>query len=124
MILHVNSRSAWTIYIALRLTFFAVPFVLVTFVLVWPWWLAVIIATLVSLSLSMIFLTKPREVASESIYAWRMRDRTHDDIFEDDAIDSVNELPENESSTGNAEASNIDRVTESDDSDRTDPSHA
>lgn len=85
----MNTRTAWIIYIALRLAFFVVPFVVMFAVFGWPWWLAAVVATLVALSLSVIFLSKPREVASESIYDWRMRDRTADDVFEDQAVESA-----------------------------------
>ena len=84
-------------YIALRLLFFVVPFAVMLWVLHWPWWLAAIVATFVALSLSVIFLSKPREVASESIYDWRMRDRTADDVFEDDAIEAVESVEVSES---------------------------
>ncbi|NLA64721.1 MAG: DUF4229 domain-containing protein [Leucobacter sp.] len=91
MINQYNSRvttgKAWLLYSALRLLFFVVPFGLLFFI-GWPWWLAMVIAALVSLSLSLIFLSKPRETASTSIYEWRMRDRTQDDIAEDDALDA------------------------------------
>lgn len=71
----------------LRLAFFAVPFALLYFI-GWPWWVALIIAALAGASLSVIFLHRPREAASESIYDWRNRDRTPDDIVEDDAIEA------------------------------------
>ncbi|NLB47304.1 MAG: DUF4229 domain-containing protein [Microbacteriaceae bacterium] len=93
----MNTRTAWTMYIALRLLFFVVPFAVMLWVLHWPWWLAAIVATFVALSLSVIFLSKPREVASESIYDWRMRDRTADDVFEDDAIEAVESVEVSES---------------------------
>ena len=81
----VNTRTAWIVYIVLRLVFFAVPFA-VLMLIGWPWWLALAVATLVALSLSIIFLSKHRGAASESIYHWRNRDRTVDDIAEDEAI--------------------------------------
>lgn len=81
----VNTRTAWTVYIVLRLAFFAVPFAALMLI-GWPWWLAAITATLAAVSLSVIFLSKPRESAAESIYTWRNRDRTVDDIAEDAAI--------------------------------------
>lgn len=84
----MNTRKAWITYTVLRLLFFAVPFALF-FMIGWPWWLALVAAALISLSLSIIFLSKPRETASESIYEWRTRGRTHDDIVEDEAVDAV-----------------------------------
>lgn len=83
-----NPRSAWFIYIVLRLLFFVVPFALLMLLGIWPW-LSAVFAALIGVSLSIIFLAKPRATASESIYDWRNRDRTADDIVEDDALDSV-----------------------------------
>lgn len=83
----MNTRTAWIVYTVLRLAFFAAPFALLMLI-GWPWWLAAVTATLVAVSLSMIFLAKPREAAAESIYDWRTRDRTPDDIAEDAAIDA------------------------------------
>lgn len=81
----MNTRTAWIVYIVLRLAFFAAPFALLMLI-GWPWWLSAITATLVAVSLSVIFLSKPRETAAESIYDWRTRDRTPDDIAEDAEI--------------------------------------
>lgn len=80
-------RSAWFIYIALRLLFFAVPFAVLMLLGIWPW-MSAVFAALIGVSLSIILLAKPRATASESIYTWRNRDRTTDDVIEDDAIDS------------------------------------
>lgn len=93
MLLQVNTRRAWIVYTSLRLVFFAVPFAALYFI-GWPWWLALIVAALVSLSLSVIFLSKPREAAASGIHEWRNRDRTHDDIAEDDVLDSVGAVDE------------------------------
>ncbi|WP_449278352.1 DUF4229 domain-containing protein [Leucobacter sp. GX24907] len=82
----MKQRTAWTVYIALRLVLFAAPFA-VLYAIGWPWWLAAITATLVAVSLSVIFLQKPRETAAQSIYEWRNRDRTEDEIVEDEMLD-------------------------------------
>lgn len=84
----VSTGKAWAIYIVLRVLFFAVPFT-VLFAIGWPWWLALAVATLIALALSVIFLSKQRDEASTSIYEWRMRDRTADDIDEDAALDAT-----------------------------------
>ena len=86
----MNTRNAWLLYSLLRIAFFAVPFT-VFMVLGWAWWLSVIVATLIALPLSVIFLSKPRETAAQSVYDWRNRDRTADDIAEDEAIESTSE---------------------------------
>lgn len=85
-----NPRTAWIVYSVLRLLFFAVPFALLYVLGIWPW-LAAIFAALIGVSLSIIFLSKPRATASESIYDWRNRERTADDIVEDEAIEDANE---------------------------------
>ncbi len=84
----VNTRTAWLVYSALRIVFFAVPF-LVLYFIGWHWLLAAVVATLVAVSLSVIFLSKQREVASTSIYDWRRRDRTADDVVVDEAVDTA-----------------------------------
>lgn len=83
-----KTRTAWITYTALRLLFFAVPFAILYLLGIWPW-LSAVFAALIGVSLSVIFLSRPRATASESIYEWRNRDRTADDIVEDDAIDSL-----------------------------------
>lgn len=50
-------------------------------------WVAAIFATLIAFSLSVIFLRNIRDDASETIYDWRNRDRTEDDITEDAILD-------------------------------------
>ncbi|MFV0435184.1 MAG: DUF4229 domain-containing protein [Leucobacter sp.] len=91
-----NHRSAWLVYSALRLLFFAVPFALVYVLciviglsMMLSALVAVVLAALISLSLSVLLLSKPRDAASESIYAWRTKGREHDDIVEDEAIDEA-----------------------------------
>ena len=84
----MNTGKAWIVYVLLRIVFFAVPFA-VLFFIGWPWWLALAIASLIALALSVIFLSKQRSTASSSIYEWRMRERTADDIVEDDAVDAA-----------------------------------
>lgn len=85
----MSTRTAWTVYTILRLVFFAVPFTVLYFALGWSWWLSAIIATIIAFSLSIIFLSRQRETASESIHDWRQRTRTADDIVEDDALDGA-----------------------------------
>ena len=87
----VNTRTAWIAYIVLRLVFLAVPFA-VLMIIGWPWWLALAVSTLIALSLSIIFLSKPRETASTSIYEWRNRDRTADDVVEDEAVEAAESI--------------------------------
>lgn len=78
----------------LRLVFFVVPFAMLYvlglalgFSMMMAGVVAAVIAALIGVSLSVLLLSKPREEASASIYEWRNRDRTADDIAEDDALD-------------------------------------
>lgn len=89
-----DHRKAWITYSALRLLFFAVPFAGLYALGLSAGWsmtmagvVAAVLAMLIGASLSILILSKPREQASESIYAWRHRDRTDDDIAEDAALD-------------------------------------
>ncbi|GAA2188884.1 hypothetical protein GCM10009786_19740 [Leucobacter alluvii] len=82
-----NPRTAWIVYIVLRLLFFAVPFTVLFLIGLQPW-IAAVFAALIGVALSVIFLARPRSTASESIYDWRNRDRTPDDIVEDEAVEA------------------------------------
>lgn len=84
----MKSRSAWLVYVVLRLVFFVVPFAALMLI-GWTWWLSAIVATLAAVSLSVIFLNRQRSAASESIYAWRTKERTEDDVIEDEAVDAT-----------------------------------
>lgn len=89
----MNTRTAWLVYSALRILFFAVPFLALYFI-GWHWLLAAVVATLVAVSLSVIFLSKPRQAAADSIQAWRDKDRTPDDVVEDQAADAAEQRTE------------------------------
>lgn len=104
-----SPRSAWIVYTVLRLVFFAVPFALVYvlglalgFTQMLSAVIAAVVAALIGVSLSVIFLSKQRETASESIYEWRRQERTPDSIAEDDAIEAAGagEAEERTSSSG------------------------
>lgn len=89
-----EQRKAWTTYIVLRLLFFVVPFaalyalgLALGFTMMMSGIIAAVLAALIGVSLSILLLSKPREEASESIYAWRNRDRTVDDVAEDAVLD-------------------------------------
>ncbi|MBL3688059.1 DUF4229 domain-containing protein [Leucobacter zeae] len=93
-----SPRSAWIVYTVLRLVFFAVPFALVYllgqalgFSQMLSAIIGAVIAGLIGVSLSVIFLSKQRETASESIYEWRQQERTPDSIAEDEAIDAADQ---------------------------------
>ncbi len=93
-----EQRKAWATYIVLRLLFFAVPFaalyalgLALGFTMMMSGIIAAVLAALIGVSLSILLLSKPREHASESIYAWRNRDRTADDVAEDAVLDGESE---------------------------------
>lgn len=92
-----EQRKAWTTYIVLRLLFFAVPFaalhalgLALGLTMMASGVVAAVLAMLIGVSLSILLLSKPREEASESIYAWRNRERTADDVAEDAVLDGEN----------------------------------
>ena len=105
-----TTRSAWTIYVTLRLLFFVVPFGIIYwlglqmgFTLALSGGVAAVLAALISVSLSVIFLSRPRAQAAQSIADWRNRDRTADDIEEDSMLDAEGEAPANEAPANEAE---------------------
>lgn len=89
-----EQRKAWVTYSVLRLLFFVVPFA-VLYVLALSLDMsmmvagvtAAVLAALIGVALSILLLSKPREQASVSIHEWRNRERTADDIVEDEALD-------------------------------------
>ena len=82
----MTTRKAWILYTVIRLGLFALAY-LAVWLLGGRWWLAAILAALVSAALSILFLDNLRSKASEGFARWRHRDRTEDDIVEDDLID-------------------------------------
>lgn len=92
----MNSQKAWATYVVLRLLFFVVPFAGVFWLtsslsmpLIFAAVIAAVLAGLIAMSLSLLFLSRSRERAAESIYAWRHRDRTADDVIEDEVVDQA-----------------------------------
>lgn len=80
----VRSRSV-VLYTLLRLAFFLVPLgIMMLFPAFWGmWWLAVLFAALIGLSLSIIFLQKPRSEMSEGLYERRRTTKSAREIDED-----------------------------------------
>lgn len=82
----MSSAKAWAVFITLRVAFFAVPFALLLWLgqVVWmPWWLALIVATLIGAALSSLFLSETRSQAARTIADWREQRHTKDDREED-----------------------------------------
>lgn len=97
------------LYTLLRLLFFIIPFAGLAIMLYswgWEYWPTVLFSTLiaaiVSTSLSVIFLSKYRSAASESIYHWRNRQRSEDDVVEDEAVDALTHHASDTSNTNHA----------------------
>ncbi|WP_221586101.1 DUF4229 domain-containing protein [Microbacterium sp. G2-8] len=87
------------VYSLLRLAFFVVPLgIMLLFPVFWNlWWLAVIFATLIGLSLSIIFLRKPLGDVSESIHERQQAKRTKSAREVDAEIeDEANEAAQND----------------------------
>ena len=78
----------WLTYTLLRLLFFVAPFVILILFQI-PWWVAAIIAAIIGLTLSYIFLAKFRNHMSTAIYEARQKSpaekRTVDEEHEDRA---------------------------------------
>ncbi len=86
----MTARKTWVFYTVARLAFFIVPLIIFN-AISFELWFSAIIATLIAASLSVIFLRKSRDGASEAIYEWRTREKTVDDIAEDEILDSSDE---------------------------------
>ncbi|WP_382309693.1 DUF4229 domain-containing protein [Herbiconiux sp. UC225_62] len=85
----------WLVYTLIRLGLFAGVLILLLLLQITPW-LAAVIAALIALCISIIFLRKPREEASKTLYearnnrgqaASRPSASREDESVEDDAVD-------------------------------------
>ena len=75
-------------YTVLRLLTFAVPLAALLFVGIEPW-IATVLAALIGLSVSYIFLQRPREAVSRDLYELRHgAKKTADDETAEDAVSS------------------------------------
>jgi hypothetical protein len=83
----MKSVPAWVPYSVYRVLMFAFPLA-VLLVLQVEWWLAAILAAVVGLCLSYIFLRKRREGVSRALYAARHPDTepVHPDAESEDAV--------------------------------------
>lgn len=95
-------RSVW-VFVVLRLVFFAVPFAVLYLLNITPW-IAAIFAALIGMSLSIIFLSRPKSDVSSSIADWRNRRKTNDEVVEDELLET--QVPEPNSSAPNSSAPN------------------
>ncbi|MBT1018625.1 DUF4229 domain-containing protein [Canibacter sp. lx-72] len=101
----MSAKKAWLLYTFYRLLFFAVPLALILLLLPrhmlvglnWGIFFAVACSALISLSLSVLFLSKLRHRAAAGIAEWRSNSHTTDSGFED----SVMEQDEFQQNQGN-----------------------
>ena len=82
-------------YSVLRLATFALPLVILLLLGIEPW-IATVLAALIGLSISYIFLRRPREAVSRDLYELRHGQRTsapEDEAAEDSATDAPASAP-------------------------------
>jgi L-lactate permease len=93
----VKPAQTWLVYTLLRLGVFAVTLVVLIALQITPW-VATLIGAVISLCVSIIFLRKPREAASMTLYEARNNRHqasrpaaptSEDEDVEDDAVDNA-----------------------------------
>lgn len=88
----MKSAPAWVLYTVYRILLFVVPLAILLVLRIEPW-LATLLAAVIGLCLSYIFLRSPREKVARDLYAARQRTKTvvktdaGDDETEDAAVD-------------------------------------
>lgn len=95
----MSIKKAWILYTLLRLFFFAVPFVVLMLMLhtygSWGMIFALLCATLISFSLSVLLLGKLRARAAEGIEHWRKNAHQDAASAEDYLLDTGAEPADN-----------------------------
>ena len=79
----------WLTYTLLRVAFFAVPFVVLMLFNI-TWWISAILAAIIGLSSSYIFLARLRNRMSTAIYEARARQKAAAPGADESAEDSAN----------------------------------
>lgn len=105
----MSTRKAWLLYSTIRLGLFAGIFALVWW-LGARWWLAALLAALISMAISILLLDPIRQRAAEGLQDWRNREHTDDSLYEDDVIDENPTLLDR--STADQAAESIDEVAQ------------
>jgi hypothetical protein len=88
----MKSAPAWVLYTVYRILMFLVPLVILLVLRIEPW-LSTLLAAIIGLCLSYIFLRSPREEVARDLYAATHRDKSAvktdagDDETEDAAVD-------------------------------------
>jgi len=82
----MKALPAWLVFTVLRVLVFVVPFVLLL-VMGFEGWFAAVVAAVIGLCLSYIFLRKPRDTVARGLYEVRHRDKepVHPDAESEDA---------------------------------------
>ena len=82
----MKAVPAWLVFTVLRVLLFAVPFVVLSLLGI-EGWLAALLAAVIGLCLSYIFLRAPRDTVARGLYEVRHRDKepVHPDAESEDA---------------------------------------
>ena len=82
----MKAVPAWLVFTVLRVLMFAVPFVILLLLGI-EGWLAALLAAVIGLCLSYIFLRTPRDTVARGLYEVRHRDKepVHPDAESEDA---------------------------------------
>jgi len=80
----MKAVPAWLSYSVIRVLMFAVPLAIMLALQI-EGWLAAVLAAVIGLCLSYIFLRKPRENVARDLYAARHREPAHPDAESEDA---------------------------------------
>jgi hypothetical protein len=94
----VNPRRSLLLYTLIRVGLFALALVLLLWLLPsWvPQWLSAVLAAIIAMSLSFIFLRKPREEVAKNLYEVRHRAPVvhEDEALEDTVVDRDADRPQ------------------------------
>ncbi|WEO77715.1 DUF4229 domain-containing protein [Cryobacterium sp. SO2] len=105
----MKAVPAWLVFTVLRVLTFAIPFVLLLALAI-EGWLAAILAAVIGLCLSYIFLRKPRDTVARGLYEVRHRTKepVHPDAESEDA--AVDAAAATDSAAASAAANKADRT--------------
>ncbi|WP_104162840.1 DUF4229 domain-containing protein [Cryobacterium sp. N22] len=99
----MKAVPAWLVFTVLRVLMFAVPFVVLSLLGI-EGWLAALLAAVIGLCLSYIFLRAPRDTVARGLYEVRHRDKepVHPDAESEDAAVDRAEAGQNTASQDKA----------------------
>lgn len=116
----MSAKKAWVLYTVLKLLSFFIPFTLIMLALPrteqlflgWGTLFALVCSGVISVAVSVLFLSKLRHRAAESIEEWRRSGHVADATAEDDYVDAQNSMAEAESQALNPTASSTAKVSD------------